>query len=52
MSKNGGKLRAGWIVAGLLTDVVGRETIAEMKGRELGVDRLSELFGLAALAAR
>jgi NADH dehydrogenase FAD-containing subunit len=33
-------------------DVVGRETIAEMKGRELGVGRLSELFGLAALAAR
>src|ERR1700730_8916018 len=28
-------------------DVVGRETIAEMKGRELGVGRLSELFGLA-----
>ena len=33
-------------------DVVGRETIAEMKGRELGVDRISEVFGLAALAAR
>src|SRR5882762_1897441 len=33
-------------------DVVGRETIAEMKGRELGVGRLSEFFGLAALAAR
>src|SRR3981081_839539 len=33
-------------------DVVGRGAIAEMKGRELGVGRLSEFFGLAALAAR
>jgi NADH dehydrogenase FAD-containing subunit len=32
-------------------EVVGRETIAEVKGRELMVDRFSELFGLAASAA-
>ena len=32
-------------------DIVGRETIAEMKGRELGVNRFSELFGLATPAA-
>ena len=31
-------------------EVVGRETIAEMKGREMGVGRFSELFGLAAPA--
>jgi apoptosis-inducing factor 2 len=29
-------------------EVVGRETIAEVKGRDLMVDRFSELFGLAA----
>jgi apoptosis-inducing factor 2 len=29
-------------------EIVGRETIAEVKGRDLMVDRFSELFGLAA----
>ena len=28
-------------------EIVGRETIAEVKGRELMVDRFGELFGLA-----
>jgi NADH dehydrogenase FAD-containing subunit len=32
-------------------EVVGSETIAEVKGRELMVDRFSELFGLAASVA-
>jgi NADH dehydrogenase FAD-containing subunit len=32
-------------------EVVGRETIAEVKGRDLMVDPFSELFGLAASAA-
>jgi NADH dehydrogenase FAD-containing subunit len=27
-------------------EIVGRETIAEVKGREMGVDRLGEIFGL------
>jgi len=31
--------------------VVGSETIAELKGRDLMVDRFSELFGLAASTA-
>jgi len=30
-------------------EIVGRETVAEMKGRGLGVDRFSELFGLGTL---
>jgi apoptosis-inducing factor 2 len=32
-------------------EIAGRETIAEMKGRELGVDQLRERFGLATPAA-
>ncbi len=32
-------------------EVVGRETIAAVKGRDLMVDRFSELFGLAASTA-
>ena len=32
-------------------EIVGRETIAEVKGRDLMVDRFSELFGLAASVA-
>jgi NADH dehydrogenase FAD-containing subunit len=32
-------------------DVVGSEMISEIKGRELMVDRFSQLFGLAAAAA-
>jgi NADH dehydrogenase FAD-containing subunit len=32
-------------------EIVGRETIAEIKGRELGVDQLRERFGLAVPAA-
>jgi hypothetical protein len=28
-------------------EIVGRETISERKGREVGVDQVSELFGLA-----
>ena len=32
-------------------EIVGPETIAEMKGRELGVDQFGELFGLVAPAA-
>jgi NADH dehydrogenase FAD-containing subunit len=31
--------------------IVGRETIADLKGRDLGVDRYAELFGLAVAAA-
>jgi NADH dehydrogenase FAD-containing subunit len=33
-------------------EIVGREIIAEKKGREMGVDRLRERFGLATPAAR
>jgi hypothetical protein len=29
-------------------DIVGREVIAEVKGRDMMVDRFGELFGLAA----
>ena len=32
-------------------EIAGRETIAEMKGRELGIDQLRERFGLATPAA-
>ena len=32
-------------------EIVGRETIAELKGRDLMVDRFAELFGLAAATA-
>jgi hypothetical protein len=32
-------------------EIVGPETIAELKGRHLGVARYGELFGLAATAA-
>jgi NADH dehydrogenase FAD-containing subunit len=32
-------------------EIVGRETIAEIKGRELGIDQLRERFGLAPSAA-
>jgi NADH dehydrogenase FAD-containing subunit len=32
-------------------DIVGRETIAELKGRHLGVAQYQEVFGLAAVAA-
>jgi NADH dehydrogenase FAD-containing subunit len=32
-------------------DVVGRETVAELKGRHMGVARLAEVFGLAVAAA-
>jgi len=32
-------------------EIVGRETIADRKGRELGVHQVSELFGLATPAA-
>jgi apoptosis-inducing factor 2 len=32
-------------------EIVGRDVIAEVKGRDLMVDRFSELFGLAAVAA-
>jgi NADH dehydrogenase FAD-containing subunit len=32
-------------------EIVGRETIAEVKGRDMMVDRFSELFGLAASTA-
>jgi len=32
-------------------EIVGRETIAELKGRDLMVDRFAELFGLAAVTA-
>jgi NADH dehydrogenase FAD-containing subunit len=32
-------------------EIVGRETIADVKGRDLMVDRYQELFGLAAVAA-
>jgi len=32
--------------------ILGREAIAEMKGREMGVDRLRERFGLATAAVR
>jgi NADH dehydrogenase FAD-containing subunit len=31
-------------------EIVGREVIADMKGRDMGVDRFSELFGRAAVA--
>jgi hypothetical protein len=30
--------------------VLGRETVSEMKGREMGIGRLAELFGLAVAA--
>jgi NADH dehydrogenase FAD-containing subunit len=33
-------------------EITGREAIAEMKGREMGVERLRERFGLAVPAAR
>jgi apoptosis-inducing factor 2 len=33
-------------------EIVGRETIAELKGRDLMVDRYGEIFGLATSAAR
>jgi hypothetical protein len=32
-------------------EIVGRDIIAEVKGRDMMVDRFSELFGLAAAAA-
>jgi NADH dehydrogenase FAD-containing subunit len=32
-------------------EILGREAVADMKGRDMGVDRFSELFGLAAAAA-
>ena len=32
-------------------EVVGREIVADVKGRDMMVDRFSELFGLAAAAA-
>jgi apoptosis-inducing factor 2 len=31
-------------------EVIGRETVAEVKGRDLMVDRFTELFGLAVAA--
>ena len=32
-------------------EILGREAVADMKGRDMGVDRFGELFGLAAAAA-
>jgi hypothetical protein len=32
-------------------EIIGRETIAELKGRDMMVDRFAELFGLAAATA-